>query len=78
MGLNEVDFRWGKPVWVSQVGAKYLSLTCSNSAMLLDGTDAAGVNNIELWLILDHREMAVLETDPEFLAFASPNPPILI
>ncbi|KAM7505192.1 hypothetical protein LguiB_004096 [Lonicera macranthoides] len=76
IGLNEVDFGWGKRVWVSQVGAKYLGLNCANSAMLLDG-DAAG-DNIELWLILDHREMAVLETDPEFLAFASPNPRILI
>ncbi|KAM7477976.1 hypothetical protein LguiA_026189 [Lonicera macranthoides] len=33
-------------------------------------------DKIEAWLMLGHAEMAVLEHDPEFLAFANPNPPI--
>lgn len=41
------------------------------------GNGGNAFDEIEVWMTLDQREMAVLERDPDFLAFASSNPPIL-
>ncbi|KAM7477516.1 hypothetical protein LguiA_025729 [Lonicera macranthoides] len=71
MGLDEVDFGWGKPVWVSLVPG--IDVPFKNVAILMDGDTN---EKIEAWIILDHREMPVLECNHEFLAFASLNPPV--
>ncbi|KAM7480922.1 hypothetical protein LguiB_005505 [Lonicera macranthoides] len=70
-GLDEVDFGWGKPVWVSFMPG--IDVPFKNVAILIDGETN---EKIEAWITLDHREMTVLERDHEFLAFASLNPPL--
>ncbi|KAK3028747.1 hypothetical protein RJ639_037770 [Escallonia herrerae] len=46
-----------------------------NGVYLLDG---AKIGDIDAWVTLDQHEMDVLEANPEFLAFVSLNPPIMI
>ncbi|KAK2965666.1 hypothetical protein RJ640_007672 [Escallonia rubra] len=72
MDLTEVDLGWGKPAWVSFIGgaSRYKNVT-----FLLDG---AKEGDIDACVTLDQREMDVLEADPEFLAFATLNLPIMI
>lgn len=71
MGLNEVDFGWGKPSWVSLAGPEnsvLKNVVVLKEAILGDG--------IEAWIMLDEDEMNILENDQQFLAFASHNPTI--
>ncbi|PSR98504.1 Vinorine synthase [Actinidia chinensis var. chinensis] len=74
MGLNQVDFGWGKPIWVSSAGGEVDS-DMKNFVRLMDGV---GKDEIDAWVALDKREMLELERDPEFLALATPNPGIPI
>jgi shikimate O-hydroxycinnamoyltransferase len=69
LGLTKANFGWGEPLWVGlmgKVGPAFRNLT-----VLVETKDG---NGIEAWVTLDEERMAVLERDPEFLAFASPNP----
>ncbi|KAJ8763062.1 hypothetical protein K2173_023267 [Erythroxylum novogranatense] len=70
-GFDDVDFGWGKPVWVGVSGE------ISGGNRTLDGVilKATGKNNsLEAWIMLDEKIMSILEKDPEFLALASLNP----
>ncbi|XP_052206939.1 uncharacterized protein LOC127811267 [Diospyros lotus] len=70
--LSELDFGWGKPIWVSHVWG-------FPSSILINGVFLAERNvdeGIEAWVHLDEPEMAILEQDPEFLSYASSNPGI--
>ncbi|KAK2993929.1 hypothetical protein RJ640_026577 [Escallonia rubra] len=73
MGLSEVDLGWGKPAWVSFIGG--VSWFKTNLTILMDG---AKEGDVEAWVSLDQREMDVMQENPEFLAFASLNPPVMI
>ncbi|KAJ4723781.1 vinorine synthase-like [Melia azedarach] len=69
-GFYDLDFGWGKPVWVSpldftQVGAN------SNTIVFMDTKDR---NGIEAWVVLQEEQMVILERDKEFLAFATLDP----
>ncbi|PON58386.1 Transferase [Trema orientale] len=66
--FNEVDFGWGKPVWVGPHGkpGRFMNVTVFVEAQVGKG--------IEAFVTLEENHMAVLEKDPKFLAFASPNP----
>ncbi|KAI7999541.1 Vinorine synthase [Camellia lanceoleosa] len=68
-GLYELDFGWGTPTYTTVVlfGAPI-------GIGLLDTSDGDG---IEVWMTLLKEDMAVFESDPELLAFASPNPSAL-
>lgn len=71
MSLTRPNFGWGEPFWVGvmgKAGAEFRNLT-----VFIDTTDGKG---IEAWITLDEQRMAILQHDPEFLAFASPNPRI--
>ncbi|KAB1223955.1 Vinorine synthase [Morella rubra] len=72
-GLEDLDFGWGKPIWVGAMGGVGPAFR-----ELIIFTKSNGVNAIEAWVTLKEKEMAVLEDDPEFLAFAAKNPCILI
>ncbi|KAK3022531.1 hypothetical protein RJ639_046747 [Escallonia herrerae] len=72
-GFNEVDFGWGKPIWVSNVGGQYEYLVVNLVILIENGV--AG-EEIEAWITLDEHEMSILEHDPEFRTFASLNPSI--
>jgi shikimate O-hydroxycinnamoyltransferase len=68
-GFNEIDFGWGKPVWVGLSGGANLSYV--NRILFKDTECGEGT---EAWVTLEEKEMAVFENDPDLLAFASPNP----
>lgn len=67
--FNEVNFGWGKPIWVGahgKVGSEF-----RNQVFFVD---AQGGEGIETFVTFEEKHMAALENDPEFLVFASPNP----
>lgn len=67
--FNEVNFGWGKPVWVSahgQVGPEFV-----NQILFVDAQD--GSKGMEAFVTLEETHMAFLEKDPDFLAFANPK-----
>ncbi|KAM7488317.1 hypothetical protein LguiB_025801 [Lonicera macranthoides] len=72
-GYNKLDFGWGKPIWVSHIGGS-LDPMFVNYLMLIESASGDG---LEAWVCLDERVMAILERDPDFLAFASLNPSII-
>lgn len=72
MGLNEVNFGWGKPVW-NACGANTLNSMLKNVIILMDTVKGEG---LEAWVLLDDETMNLLENDDEFLEFATPNPSI--
>ncbi|KAM7480914.1 hypothetical protein LguiB_005497 [Lonicera macranthoides] len=74
-GIPDTNFGWGKPAWVSLMGGADVDSSYNNIVIMMDGQTS---DAIEAWVTLDKREMAVLEHDPNFLAFASPNPTISI
>jgi shikimate O-hydroxycinnamoyltransferase len=70
-GFTQTNFGWGEPIWVGlmgKVGPAFRNLT-----VLIETRDRKG---IEAWVTLDEERMTLLERDPEFLAFASPDPKI--
>ncbi|CAL1374197.1 unnamed protein product [Linum trigynum] len=69
-GETNQDFGWGGPVWVAAMGRP--SPGFRNFTVLVDSVEGGG--KMEAWITLEEKRMAVFERDPEFLAFASPNP----
>ncbi|KAL9261728.1 Stemmadenine O-acetyltransferase-like protein [Drosera capensis] len=69
LGINEIDFGWGKPVWISPWGEPP-TLAERNSLTLIDTNGGEG---IEAWFVLQEHEMAALECDEEFLTYAAPS-----
>ncbi|KAH7521765.1 stemmadenine O-acetyltransferase [Ziziphus jujuba] len=67
--LYEVDFGWGKPIWVSMSG-----MTFKNFIFLLPTRDGDG---IEAWLSLTDEDMDLVETDQELLDFACLEPSVV-
>ncbi|XP_024166725.2 stemmadenine O-acetyltransferase [Rosa chinensis] len=68
-GLYDVDFGWGKPIWMSCVGADNAPQSVFMNSVLL--TDTRSCDGVEAWIYLGEQEMAILEHDDSFLAFAS-------
>ncbi|KAK9990034.1 hypothetical protein SO802_025019 [Lithocarpus litseifolius] len=71
-GFDEIDFGWGKPIWVGLVGEG----GSGRNLIVLQNTTSG--NGIEAWVTLDENIMSILEQDTEFLAFATLNPSVLI
>ncbi|TYG73580.1 hypothetical protein ES288_D04G113200v1 [Gossypium darwinii] len=74
-----VNFGWGKSSLFSIPGVDSHNPGFSNRFILKQAThhkDTVSThhNSIEAWVTLPDKVMAVLEHDPDFLAFASPNP----
>ncbi|KAF3437660.1 hypothetical protein FNV43_RR20416 [Rhamnella rubrinervis] len=63
-GFYEIDFGWGKPIWVSLDSGSSLN----NFIMLTRTRDGDGV---EAWVTLSEEDMTVFELDPELPSFAS-------
>ncbi|KAK7345475.1 hypothetical protein VNO77_16079 [Canavalia gladiata] len=73
-GLYEVDFGWGKPIWVSRTTASSPNdAVFLNSVILMDTPDGKG---IEVWIYLIEDDMAMFQLDKELLNFviSDPNP----
>ncbi|GMH30118.1 hypothetical protein Nepgr_031961 [Nepenthes gracilis] len=71
LGLNDIDFGWGTPVWIGVPWGTRTSTHRNQITMIENSCDG-----VEAWLVLSEEEMSVLEDDAEFLAFASPNPTV--
>ncbi|KAK1392166.1 Transferase, Chloramphenicol acetyltransferase-like domain protein [Heracleum sosnowskyi] len=69
MGLYQLDFGWGKPVWFY-----FCNLKLVNFISLCDAGAGGGIQAI---VSLSEEEMTFFENDPELLAFASVNPALL-
>ncbi|OWM70593.1 stemmadenine O-acetyltransferase-like [Punica granatum] len=71
LGYYDVDFGWGKPVWVSSIGSG--GSVFMNLVILADTRCGDG---IEAWVTLDEQDMALLKVDPEIRSITSldPNP----
>ncbi|KAI5667955.1 hypothetical protein M9H77_17808 [Catharanthus roseus] len=65
----DIDFGWGKPIWVSSYVVNALVLM--NLVLLLETRND---DRIEAWVTIDEQEMEILERNEEFLAFASFDP----
>ncbi|XWS34642.1 hypothetical protein CRYUN_Cryun21dG0055200 [Craigia yunnanensis] len=68
--LYEMDYGWGKPVWVSST-----SLSLRNTVVLVDTKQGDG---IEAWVTLEEQEMSIFECDTELIGSAIFNPSIFI
>ncbi|KAL0464129.1 UNVERIFIED_CONTAM: Tabersonine-19-hydroxy-O-acetyltransferase [Sesamum latifolium] len=62
--IYEVDFGWGKPVWVSSA-----SFSIKNMIMLFDSVASRG--GIEVWIVMADQEIDRLLQDPEIQRFTS-------
>ncbi|CAK7325398.1 unnamed protein product [Dovyalis caffra] len=71
LGFTKTNFGWGEPFWVGHMGK--VGPAFRNITMFIETRDGKG---IEAWITLDKERMTLLEHDPEFLAFGSPNPKI--
>ncbi|KAM5562510.1 stemmadenine O-acetyltransferase-like [Rosa sericea] len=69
--FKEVDFGWGRPFWIGVMGK--VGPTLGNLTVFVETQWGKG---IEAWVTLEEKQMAVMEKDPQFLAFTSPNPHI--
>ncbi|KAK7277320.1 hypothetical protein RIF29_18471 [Crotalaria pallida] len=67
VGFNEIDFGWGKPLWLALRGGT--QETMPNSTVFLETKEG-----IEAWVTMEERHMAILENDKDFLRFALLNP----
>ncbi|KAI5571627.1 hypothetical protein POPTR_011G124300v4 [Populus trichocarpa] len=73
--LNDVDFGWGKPIWVGLTGEVGRPSGWANATFFKQ----TGRNNeIEVWMTLNEKIMSVVERNPEFLEFSTPNPSIFM
>lgn len=70
-GLYDIDFGWGKPMWVSVIGLDGKLPYFSNTIILLDTRFGDG---IEAWVYLLEEDMNMLELDEELLALATLDP----
>ncbi|KAL3497724.1 hypothetical protein ACH5RR_040456 [Cinchona calisaya] len=64
--FNEMNFGWGKPIWVGTVSVKK-----KNTFILMDSSKPGG---IEVLVTLEEDKMAIFEKDEELLRFAIMNP----
>jgi len=71
-GMYDIDFGWGKPMWVSSVGSSGDSETVFPTSIIL--MDTKSRNGVEAWVTLEEEDMTMLVQDKELLAFASLDP----
>ncbi|KAM3264603.1 hypothetical protein P3L10_001597 [Capsicum annuum] len=76
MGLYDVNFGWGKPVWIAHMGDLPDAHVISKQQFVF--LESACQEGIELWIASNNEEIRVLEKDTEFLAYANPNQSICI
>ncbi|KAJ1392447.1 Transferase [Sesbania bispinosa] len=64
----EVDFGWGKPIWVTSIGSPV-----RNSVVLMDTKSG---NGIEALVNMEEQDLGIFECDVELLQYASLNPSV--
>ncbi|XP_048496306.1 stemmadenine O-acetyltransferase-like [Beta vulgaris subsp. vulgaris] len=76
LGFSDLDFGFGKPKWMVPTDA-VMSSFHKNLIILTDFTDSDGDDGVQAWIFLDEKDIKSLESNSDFLAFASPLQPIL-
>ncbi|KAH9605476.1 hypothetical protein KSS87_006091, partial [Heliosperma pusillum] len=72
-GFGDVDFGFGKPVWVVPVdNVVKTSNNLRNTIVLTEYNDSDG-DGFEAWLFLEEERIKYLESNVDFLAFATPK-----
>ncbi|KAK9732918.1 hypothetical protein RND81_04G031800 [Saponaria officinalis] len=72
-GYSNVDFGFGKPIWIVPLDDKFKpSNNLRNTIVLTEVSDLNG-DGFEAWLFMEEEVIKFLESNSEFLAFASPN-----
>uniref|UniRef100_A0A7N0VE78 Uncharacterized protein n=1 Tax=Kalanchoe fedtschenkoi TaxID=63787 RepID=A0A7N0VE78_KALFE len=69
LGFYDVDFGWGKPVWIGGLAVKVAAFY--NAVVLMETRDGRG---IEAWVTTDEPELDVLVSDPEIVRYALVDP----
>ncbi|CAI8606808.1 unnamed protein product [Vicia faba] len=69
MGFKEMDFGWGKPLWIAQRGGT--KETIPNTVVLMETCEG-----FEAWVTMAEKHLDDLENDVEFNRFAMLNPNI--
>ncbi|KAI8014020.1 Stemmadenine O-acetyltransferase [Camellia lanceoleosa] len=70
-GLYEVDFGWGKPMWISPVGLGESRPVFLDIVILVETKSGDG---IEAWAFLEEQVMDILQSDTELLSYATIDP----
>ncbi|PWA29497.1 hypothetical protein CTI12_AA095500 [Artemisia annua] len=70
MGFHEIDFGWGNPSWVTGPVGDGVPVFM-NLVTLMDTNCGEG---IEAWVVLDEKEMEILQRNQEILTYASLDP----
>ncbi|KAG6388509.1 hypothetical protein SASPL_149937 [Salvia splendens] len=73
IGLSEVDFGWGKPVWMSCFIPQSETMVGNNFVILKD----SNCGGIEAWAILDKKYVAGFEKNYHIQKYARCNPSII-
>ncbi|CAL1366094.1 unnamed protein product [Linum trigynum] len=68
LGYYEIDFGWGRPVWMACLCGEESGTAAVNLVLLNDTRSGEG---LEAWVLLGVDDMAVLESDGELLSFVS-------
>ncbi|XP_059459549.1 stemmadenine O-acetyltransferase-like [Corylus avellana] len=71
-GIYDIDFGWGKPMWVSGVGSSGDTESVFPTSLIL--MDTRSGDGVEAWVTLNKEEKNALAQDKELLAFASLDP----
>ncbi|MED6173392.1 hypothetical protein PIB30_058875 [Stylosanthes scabra] len=69
-GVYDTDFGWGKPIWGGPIDLRN-TLMCMNTIVLVHTKFRDG---IEAWVTLEEEKMKHLESCPELLTYATPDP----
>ncbi|XP_050231324.1 stemmadenine O-acetyltransferase-like [Mercurialis annua] len=71
LGIYDIDFGWGKPLWVTCIDLPPNSTIYVNSIVLLDSGKGRG---IEAWVFLDEQDLVLFEKYEKLLQHALINP----
>ncbi|XP_050216253.1 stemmadenine O-acetyltransferase-like [Mercurialis annua] len=71
LGIYDIDFGWGKPLWVTCIDLPPNSTEYLNSIVLLDSKMGRG---IEAWVFMDEQDLVLLDKYVKLLQYAVINP----
>ncbi|KAL3838667.1 hypothetical protein ACJIZ3_023258 [Penstemon smallii] len=72
LGIYNVDFGWGKPIWMTRCEAGNNSESIFMNCVWLNDTRSG--DGVEAWVVLDEKYMEVFENVEEIKTYASKDP----
>lgn len=69
MGFKELNFGWGKPLWLAQRGGTKEAIP--NTVVLMESDEG-----IEAWVTMEEKHLTIMENDMDFLRLALLNPSV--